>query len=213
MKKVKCLLLFMFLFSVANAQSARFQSAMQPKVRMLDTVIYVKNIKALFFDFQRIALIEKNQWLPYYYMAFCKVRIAGAERDKQVADQLLDEARNYCNVADSFSRGNSEILALKARIALTKIPINMIERGAKYSSMARMFAESAIKKDPANARAHIGLGMYYLYTPDVFGGDKVKACEIFKTARTLLNKQTTNVKDLNPNWGDKLLLTVSKGCN
>lgn len=204
----KKVIIFIFIFSLSlgvRAQSAKYIGIMSVKLSLLDTVTSKRGINALFFDFQRIADIEKKQWLPYYYMAYCKIRLASGSTDKETIDDLLDEAKTYCAMADSLSKDNSEVMCLKSRIALSKIPVNMIERGPKYSVLSRIFAENAVKKDPNNPRAYLTLSMYYLYTPNIFGGDKDKAQSNLVKAKSLFKAQKKRQKDdLTPNWGDKL---------
>lgn len=128
------------------------------------------------------------------------------------ADAVLDEAKDYCSIADSLNKNNAELLVLKSRIALAQIPINMMERGPKYSALAKIYAESAVKTDTKNPRAYIALGMYYLYTPSAFGGDKSKACENFAIADNLFKGQPVDNMSINPRWGGALLGTLIPQC-
>jgi hypothetical protein len=40
-------------------------------------------------NFERIATAEKNQWLPYYYAAFCQVNLGFIEKDNEKKMHLL----------------------------------------------------------------------------------------------------------------------------
>ena len=88
--------LFLSLALTANGQSQQYVGAMQNGLTMIDSVKsqqdYLDN--ASYFD--RIAISEKTQWLPFYYSAYCRTIAAFMEKDvpfttEGVSQQQLDE--------------------------------------------------------------------------------------------------------------------------
>lgn len=213
MKKVTTILFVLSAgIMLCQPPATKFEEVMYKKLQILDTSKVRGTLENLFEDFQRVAIIEKKQWMPFYYMAYCKIRLAGGE-GKEMADETLDEAKRYLNIADSLSKNNTEVLALKSRVALSKIPLgNPIERAPKYAALAKMYAESAIEKDPKNPRAYLVMAMYYSFLPTIIGGDAKKACENLRSSKLYYKGKKRVEKDLNTYWGEVLVDDMLVNC-
>lgn len=73
MKKFLFLLVLLSGSVILNAQSDRYQKAMQQNVIAIDMTRTMDGWRELANNFQRIADAEKTQWLPYYYAAMSHV--------------------------------------------------------------------------------------------------------------------------------------------
>ena len=62
------------IYVTAHAQDAYAQQ-MQAAVTRLDNANTVKDYQQIANDFLRIADVQKAQWLPYYYAAFCNAKV------------------------------------------------------------------------------------------------------------------------------------------
>src|SRR4026208_29166 len=89
MKKTIFILSAILVASFSFAQMPdKFVKAMEAKMAAVDTTISVQGLTDLANAFERIAETEKNQWLAYYYAAYCNASaglMAGSGGDLMTA--------------------------------------------------------------------------------------------------------------------------------
>jgi hypothetical protein len=183
----------------AQAQSSQYQAALTQNLAVLDTVSRSAGFKKLTGNFERIAAAEKTQWLPYYYASYCAIRTARLERDLNKLDATLDKAESLAQSANALSPQNSEVYCLNALIAYTRINVDFMARGPKFSGIANEALTTAQQLDPANPRPYLLIGQSKYSTPEQFGGDKKLACQYFEKANALF--ATAPASPINPRWG------------
>ncbi|HEX6849122.1 MAG TPA: hypothetical protein VF144_19190 [Chitinophagaceae bacterium] len=186
----------------------KFVKAMEAKIALLDSANTVEELTDLANAFERIADAEKNQWLPYYYAAFCNASagtLAGAVGDMMAAkadktDPYADKADQQIKKAEDLSRGNSEIFIVKKMIATLRMLGDPMNRYMTYGPEAQAMLEEARKSNPDNPRVYLLEGQDKFYTPEQFGGSKTEAKILFEKAQALYGtfKPETNI---HPNWG------------
>lgn len=212
MKKsiIVLVLLLVNIFSTI-AQESKYYKAMQKAVATLDTTAQESTYLFLKNTFERIALAEKKEWLPYYYAAYCAMRITYREKDLTKLDMKADIAQAFLEKADSLNPKNSEIYCVKAMILYSRIEVDMMSRGPKYSMMGSQIVEEAIALDATNPRPYLLIadGKYSL--PPQFGGDKKSGCEVFAKADQIYVKNPPK-DDILPRWGRKKLDRMLKEC-
>src|SRR5262245_17710446 len=94
----------------------KFVKAMEAKVTAIDSTISVQGLTDLANSFERIATAEKNQWLAYYYAAYCNASaglmtasggdMMAAKADK--TDPYADKADMQIKKAEELMKNNSE---------------------------------------------------------------------------------------------------------
>jgi hypothetical protein len=194
------LLLIAFTLSIASyAQSERYMTAMTKLVAQLDTTRKPADLQKLANQFELIANKEHNQWLPYYYAAFCNANLV-YQSDKKMIDDLCDKAEAQINKADSLQPNNSEIYVVKARVNSARIMVNPMSRGAKYGKISGEWLEKAKAIDANNPRVYLTQATALFYTPKMFGGGKDKAKPILETAAQKFEIFKPE-SALHPNWG------------
>ncbi len=205
--------LFLSLAFTANGQSQQYAGAMQNGLTMIDSVKsqqdYLDN--ASYFD--RIAISEKTQWLPFYYSAYCRTIAAFMEKDKERIDPILDQAQASLDEAMKISENNSELYAIQGMLYQARIQVSFT-RGMKYSQLAGEAIEKAIALNPSNPRAQYLKGQNIYYTPAMFGGGAEKALPYYQKAQELFNQQPqAEKKGIDPSWGkraaDKMVAVCS----
>jgi tetratricopeptide (TPR) repeat protein len=189
----------------------KYLNAMRKNVAILDTADKAETFRNLMHNFERIAKVEKTQWLPNYYIAFCASSLAGKEKNNNFAEELTDKAEAYLTIADSLSPDNSEIYVLKAQIAFIQIKVDVMERGIKNTMLASKHLSKALKLDSQNPRVYLLIGMGKFSMPEQVGGNKKAACEHFHQAYSLLEKQPKD--DIKPHWGNDDLKYVLTLCD
>jgi hypothetical protein len=211
MKKIIVLVAISLSISVATlAQESKYQSAMKKAVLILDTTAQTASYVTLKNVFERIALTEKNEWLPYYYASYCAMRMTYREKDINKLDMKADIAQALLEKADSLSPKNSEIMCVKAMILYSRIEVDVMSRGPKYSIMGADILKEAIALDATNPRPYLLIGDGKFSLPEQFGGDKKLACQLFNKADNLFNNKVKD--DISPRWGRKTVDRLLKEC-
>jgi hypothetical protein len=206
MKKLSFFLLLTIAASLSFAQSEKYTQAMMPKIAALDSTSTPEGYIELANAFERIAVAEKTQWLPYYYAALSNVLsgymasngAAGGSAEKM--DPLADKAETLLNKAEEMSKDNSEIYVVKKMIASLRLIADPMNRYMQYGPIAQQALETARKLNPENPRTYLLEGQDKLYTPEQYGGSKTEAKKLFETA---LQKYETFKPEtaISPAWG------------
>ncbi len=195
------------------AQSEKFTAAMTKNLAMMDSSF--KNppeLLKLANNFERIASTEKNQWLPYYYAAFCQVNYGFMEQDKSKTDAIADKATELINKADSLAPNNSEISCIKSMIASCHMLVDPMQRWQEYGKESADNISAAMQQDPNNPRPYFLKGQGLLYTPEQFGGGCKTAKPILQIA---IDKYATfkPVSTISPDWGKNIVQGLMEKCN
>lgn len=209
MKKTIFILCSIFVAGFSFAQMPdKFVKAMEPKISAVDTTSSVQGLTDLANAFERIADAEKNQWLAYYYAAFCNASagiMAGAGGDMMAAkadktDPYADKADMQIKKAEEMMKNNSEIFVVKKMIATLRMLGDPMNRYMTYGPEAQSMLDEAKKLNPDNPRVYILEGQDKYFTPTEFGGSKEEAKVLFEKAQKLYDtfKPETSI---HPNWG------------
>ena len=209
MKKTIFLLTAILVACVSFAQMPeKFVKAMETKIAAVDTTTTVQGLTDLANAFERIGDAEKNQWLAYYYAAYCNVSagyittqggdMMAAKADK--TDPYADKADAQIKKAEVLAKNNSEIFIVKKMIASLRMIGDPMNRYMTYGPEAQAMLDEAKKLNPENPRVYLLEGQDKFYTPEQFGGSKQEAKVLFEKAQTLYEtfKPETNI---HPNWG------------
>jgi hypothetical protein len=211
MKTLSICLGFVCLAFYTHAQhNDRYVNAMKKNVSTLDTAQRSETFQYLMHNFERIAKMEKTQWLPSYYTALCACSLSGKEKDNNLAEELSDKAEAYLAIADSLSPNNAEISVMKAQIAFVRIKVDVMERGIKNSMQAGQLLKKAIQIDAQNPRAYFLIGMGKYSMPEQVGGDKKAACQLFEKSAELFSKE--DKQSIMPHWGTEEVASILQRC-
>jgi len=201
MKKLFLLAAVSFLAAGVFAQSEKYVANMKANIAAIDSSFKnPQNLLDLANKFERIAVAEKTQWLPYYYAAFCQVNYSYMEKDKSKVDAIADKATELIDKADALQPKNSEISCIKSMIASSHMMVNPMQRYQEYGPEAQSFIDAATQQDPTNPRPEYLKGQGLKYTPEQFGGGCATAKPVLQSA---LDKYTKFVpaSEIHPNWG------------
>jgi hypothetical protein len=201
-----------FLLNAQAQGQEKFILAMKANIASLDTSM--RNPEKLIVianNFERIALAERSNWLPFYYAAFAQVNCAFSTADKSKTDGIADRAEYLITKADSLMPNNSEISCIKSMIASCRLMVNPMERFMKLGPISAAALDKAIEQDPGNPRPYLLKGQSLKFTPEQFGGGCAKALEQLSVAE---EKFTTfkPASVLAPNWGKNYNTQLIEGC-
>lgn len=209
MKKTIFILTAMFVASFAFAQMPeKFVKAMEPKIAAVDTTVSVQGLTDLANAFERIAEAEKNQWLAYYYAAYCNATagllvgsggdITTAKADK--TDPYADKAEKQIKKAEEMMKNNSEIFIVKKMVATLRMLGDPMNRYMTYGPEAQAMLDEAKKLDANNPRVYLLEGQDKFFTPQEFGGSKEEAKVLFEKSKQLF-ETFKPASTVHPNWG------------
>lgn len=203
MKKIILLLSVTIISVTVFAQNEKYLSAMKKNITMIDSAFSKPDaFLSLANTFERIGSAEKNQWLPFYYAAYCRVNFAFMQKDPSGNDAIADNATELINRADSLQPANSEITAVKSMIATLRLMVNPMQRYMEYGPLSDELLVKAKEQDPANPRPYLLKGQSLRYTPEQFGGGCRTAKPELNTAMEKFAAFKT-INELSPNWGHK----------
>jgi DNA uptake protein ComE-like DNA-binding protein len=183
------------------AQSEKYVAAMKTNIAAIDNAFKSPaDLVSLANNFERIALAEKNQWLPYYYAALLQVNSGITQTDKSNCDAIADKSTLLLNKADSLSPNNSEISCVKSMIAICHMLVDPMRRYMEYGQTSATALQDAMTQDPTNPRPYYLTGQTLKNTPEQFGGGCKAATEQLNIA---LQKYAAfkPASELSPNWG------------
>lgn len=212
MKKIMLSAILLALTITGFAQDNKYQDAMKKNIAMFDTARATETLQTLANNFERIATVKNDEWLPLYYSALSKVRLAFMQQDKAKIDPIVDAANSLANKADSLNPDKAEMLCLHSMIASARIAVDPQTRGMEYGPLSAQLLDQAAKAAPENPRVTLLKGQNAFYTPAQWGGGK-------EVAKPLLEKalqQFATFKpsgDLMPNWGKSLAEYMLAQCN
>lgn len=211
MKQVLLGLFFATIFANVFAQSERYAGAMQKNLEAFAAAKTAAEMHDLSNAFERIADVEKTQWLPYYYAAMTEVLNGYMITDKAGADVIADRAELLINKADAIEKNNSEISCVKSMIASLRMMVNPMQRWQQYGALSSQLIEQAKQQDPANPRPYALLAQNLFYTPAQFGGGCATAKPVAEEGVKLLNAFQLK-SPLHPSWGKTQFDMVMEQC-
>ena len=206
MKKIVLFSIAVTTLSAVFAQSEKYMKAMQTNVSALDSLHTVDAWTDMTNTFQRIAEVEKTQWLPYYYAALSHVMSGlmmgqgqmGGIADK--VDPVADKAEELIIKAEALGKENSEIYCVKKLIATLRMMGDPMTRWQTQGPIATEALNRARALNPQNPRVYLLEAQDKFYTPEQFGGSKTEAKALFEESL----KKYESFKpesDIHPNWG------------
>ena len=190
------------IFLAANAQNKKYVKSMEKNIASMDTCNSQASFQKIANAFERIGNVEKKEWLPSYYSAYCYIMIGYMEDDKGKMDDYFTKAQGFVDNADTLSPKNSEIYTMRSWVLSAMIGVNPMMRGAKLGPESGMWLDKAIDLDKTNPRPYFMKGQSAMYTPAMWGGGKDKAVVQFEKALELY-KKFKPASSIAPNWGEK----------
>lgn len=212
MKKLFLMAVVTSLAISTNAQSDKYIASMKSNIAAIDTSFKnPQNLLTLANKFERIAVAEKDQWLAYYYAAFCQVNYTYMEQDKSKVDVIADKATELIDKADALQPNNSEISCIKSMIASAHMMVNPMQRYQEYGPESATYIDAAMQQDATNPRPEYLKGQGLKYTPEQFGGGCATAKPVLQSSLEKYNKFKP-ASDIHPNWGKERVEALIAEC-
>lgn len=211
MKKIIILFSSLAISFSSFAQSEKYLTMMKSTIALLDSANTIEEYQSTANRFELIANKEKNQWLPFYYAAYCNQMTCYMGLKGEQIDAACDKAESEINIADSLKPNNSEIYVMKARINGARIMVNPMSRGTKYGKISAGILQQAEVIDSLNPRIYLTRGQALFYTPKMFGGGKERAKPVLEKSAICYDRFKPET-ELHPNWGKGFAAYLLKQC-
>ena len=183
-----------------TAQNNNYTKAMESAIIMMDTSTLTEFLQYAANSFERIGDAVEDEWLPYYYCAYCYVQMNYLVKTDKKRDIFIDEAEIFNNKADKVSQDNSEIYVMKGFILQARMNIDPMTRGMKYNPECIAMFKKAIELNPENPRSYLWYDVNLYNTPSFFGGGKEKAFPLLQKAAAKFDAFMPKSK-IHPDWG------------
>jgi len=161
--------------------------------------------------FERIASVEKTNWLPNYYVALVNTIEVFKSQDKSKAPAYLDKAQTALNDATAVSPNNAELMVVQALIYTAWIVQDPMTNGMKYSSKAMEQYYKAQALAPENPRVVFSKAEFEIGGAKYWGTDTKPMCAEVERSIGLFAKFKPETA-FHPNWGLDRAQEVSKNC-
>jgi tetratricopeptide (TPR) repeat protein len=209
MKKILTLLMLFFTVNLFS-QDDVYVSKMEEALKEFDSATTIEKCQASLNAFQRISSAKPDEWLPYYYMSVCNMMMGLYSEKKKTQEMYYEQALLLIEKIEEMDHDESEVKVVKANILMMMISVKP-SKGGKLGPEAGILIEEAKEANPDNPRVYLAEGENLYYTPKMFGGDKVKACQIFQTAKEKC--QTFEpASSIHPNWGEERIDQLQLEC-
>jgi hypothetical protein len=188
-------LLVMFVCSTLSAQS-QYETGMQ-KAFALWGENKPTEASAMF---ERIAAVEKTNWLPNYYVALVNTTEAFRTKDKEKINALLDKAQIAQDNATAISPDNAELLVMQAMINTAWIVYDPMTNGMKLSGKTNEIYAKALILAPSNPRVVFCKAEFEIGGAAYFGNDTTPMCaQIERSIGLFANFKPET--PFHPTWG------------
>lgn len=183
------------------AQDSKYLSIMEENVLKTDSAETAGEWLSIANTMERIALKETEEWLPPYYASFCYLMTGIFSENKKEQWSYYEKADEWAKTCESKAGiDSSEVLVLKANIWQMQISFKPMKLGQTLGPLSAVASKDAERINPENPRVLLLKGQNAYYTPPMWGGDKEKAYEYLKKARSLF-ETFKPASSISPRWG------------
>ncbi len=149
---------------------------------------------------ERIASVEKTNWLPSYYIALIYTTQAFGEKDKTKMLSLINSAQKAQDVCNELATDNPEVLVMQAMIHTASIVYDPMTNGQKLSGDVMYILNKAYKIAPENPRVVFQKASFEIGMAQYFGQDTKPMCAQIEKAIELFATFKPE-SALHPSWG------------
>jgi hypothetical protein len=197
---------FMAIFSISYlVAQTPYEKAMQSGIQMLDS-----DRPAAVHLFERIAKVEEDNWLPYYYAAYGHINSSWGQHDKETTLRHMRAAQEHIDDARAYGGNEAELGVLQGLLNTTYINMDARVYGPKLSPKTTDLYISLMKKYPNNPRVVLNYADWMIGSATYFKKPIEEYCGVVEKAIKLLESEQKEA--LQPSWGINRALSLRKQC-
>jgi tetratricopeptide (TPR) repeat protein len=161
--------------------------------------------------FERICKIEKENWLPSYYVAQIEIIGSFDLNDELKLTAKLTKAQEFLDVAKSNSENNPEIIIAQALLNTAYIAFDGQKYGMSLSGKNSQLYGKALAIAPNNPRVILGNAEWNMGAAKFFGKSTKPYCDQVKRAIEM-GKEEKIEEEFYPKFLVSRAEDVLKGC-
>lgn len=161
--------------------------------------------------FERIAEVEKDNWLPNYYVALVNTTAAFQTKAPGASMALLHKAQEKLDLILDGQENNVELLVLQAMIHTAHIARDPMTNGQKLSGTVMQLYGKAQAIAPDNPRVILNKAQFEMGTAQFFGTDTAPICAKIEQSLELFDTFKPETP-FHPTWGKDQAIQALKSC-
>lgn len=211
MKKVFLIAIAFLISQNIFSSDTLYYSMLRKSIDLAHKEYKLENYRQLANSSERISLVYKNEWIPYYYGAYAYINMGFIETNQSLMETYCDKAQELLDEALKINPAESEIYVLQAMLCFARMAISPMINGPLYLPKAAAALDEAEKLDPGNPRIYYLKGKSTMNTPKFFGGGKEAAVPIFEKALNIYSSFRPK-SIVYPDWGKEDALRLYNEC-
>lgn len=207
MKKLRIIIILLVANINLQAQTA-YEKGMQSAFNLWDQdkLVEASNL------FERIASVEKDNWLPPFYAGYIWVLTAFEIKDETQLKLTLDKAKTLLARAEKLSPNNAEILIAQALHNTAYINFDGQKYGMTLSQKNTAIYQEALQLAPENPRVILAKAEWDMGSARFFGQSTDPYCQDVQRALDIFNSDKELEKDFYPDWGKERAVQILEKC-
>ena len=161
--------------------------------------------------FERIAMAEEDNWIPYYYASQVNAVSCFGLEDEVLLSKRLEKAKEFVDVAKRLSPDNAELLVQEAVINTAWIAFDGATYGMTLSGKNVQLYQKALALAPDNPRVVFSKADWDMGAARYFGKDTSVYCKDIERSLELFATFESEVP-FYPKWGEERARQVLEQC-
>lgn len=150
--------------------------------------------------FEKVAILEKENILPNYYISFINTTLAFRSKDKKEMQLYIENAQRAQDKINKLQPNNPEVLVVQAMIHTASIVYDPMTNGQQLSKVVMNIYKMAEEIAPNNPRVILSKAEFEIGMAQYFGSDTKPMCaQISKSIELFTNFKPETA--FHPNWG------------
>lgn len=162
--------------------------------------------------FERIAMAEDDNWIPYYYVAMVNTTASFGLTDEKQLTQQLEKAKEFVDIAKRISPDNAELLVMEAMVNTAWIAFDGATYGMTLSGKNVQLYQKAFELDATNPRVVLSKAEWDMGAARYFGKDTAPYCKDVERAVELFATFKASDDPFYPKWGPEQAERVLQQC-
>lgn len=163
--------------------------------------------------FERIAMAEEDNWIPYYYVALVNTTASFGEKNAEKLAQQLEKAKEFIDIAKNISPDNAELLIMEAMTNTAWIAFDGATYGMTLSGKNTQLYQKALQLAPDNPRVVLSKAEWDMGSARYFGKDTTPYCKDVERAVELFATFKAGDDPFYPKWGPEQAERVLQQCS
>lgn len=202
------LLLLAITFSIGAQAQSKYEQGMRKAAELWEA----EKLDEASNLYERIAIAEKDNWLPDYYVAQIQVLKSWDLKDEAVLKAQLDKAQEYVNSMKTKASENVYALQMQAQLYTAWIAYDGMKYGMKYAGTVGELYDKAVRMEPENPMLVLSKAEWDMGSATYFGTPIEPYCEDVRRAEQLFTTFTPET-EFHPSYGAERVAEVLKQCN